>query len=193
MIPSIEPAASSPWCTETRSREDTEDLGVSLASLLESDDVVILTGDLGAGKTQFAKGVARGLGSKGTITSPTFNILLIHEGGRLPFYHFDLYRLDGEWQLDDIDYFGMIEDGAVSVVEWGDRFPHALPQTYLDVRITLRYRPSMEETAQTDSDEALSPIDQTAPVRAFEVRGVGARGRCLSKEWAKDLEIDAQI
>ncbi len=184
---STQPASSPSWSTESDSREDTEDLGASLAPFLAPDDVVILAGDLGAGKTQFAKGVARGLGSKGSVTSPTFNILLIHEGGRLPFYHFDLYRLDEEWQLDDIDYFGMIEDGAASVVEWGDRFPDALPPSYLDVRITLRYRAS----AKGRSDQGAA--DQVVPTRVFEVRGVGVRGERLSGQWATALGIDLQV
>lgn len=111
-------------------------LGEAVAVGMQAGDVVLLSGDLGAGKTQLTKGVARGLGVAEPVTSPTFNILLVHEG-RLTLNHFDLYRLEQVGQLEDIDYFGTLESDGVSVVEWGDRFPWALPQDGLDVTITI--------------------------------------------------------
>lgn len=119
------------------SREQTERMGELLATLLRPGDVVLLSGDLGAGKTQFSKGVARGLGVCEPVTSPTFNILLVHEGTDMPLFHFDLYRLEHESELEDIDYFGTLEDGGVSLVEWGDRFPAAMPEDALSVTIGI--------------------------------------------------------
>lgn len=122
----------------SNSAEETMALGESLAQLLIPDDVIVLNGDLGAGKTQFAKGLARGLGVKSEVTSPTFNILIEYDDGRLPFYHFDLYRLDDEDDLEDVDFFETLESGGVTLVEWGDKFPDALPDEYLEVSVRAR-------------------------------------------------------
>lgn len=119
------------------SREETERMGEALASFLRPGDVVLLSGDLGAGKTQLSKGVARGLGVSEPVTSPTFNILLVHEGTDMPLFHFDLYRLENESELEDIDYFGTLEDEGVSLVEWGDRFPDATPDDALSIRMSV--------------------------------------------------------
>lgn len=119
----------------TASVEQTIHLGEALGRLLSLGDVVALTGDLGAGKTHFTKGIALGLGVEDEVTSPTFNILLVHEGGDLPLYHFDLYRLDEASQLDDVDYFGLLEADGVAVVEWGDRFEEALSGDVLLVEL----------------------------------------------------------
>jgi tRNA threonylcarbamoyladenosine biosynthesis protein TsaE len=138
----------------------TIDLGVRLGGLLQSGDVVLLSGDLGAGKTQFSKGVAQGLGIQDEITSPTFNLVLEYEVSQvvkpavgssasdqaaedspltqkpLLLRHFDLYRLGDSSELDDIDYFGLLEDErAASLIEWGDKFLDALPQQYLKITI----------------------------------------------------------
>jgi tRNA threonylcarbamoyladenosine biosynthesis protein TsaE len=118
------------------SSEQTEAFGAVLGAVLQAGDVVLLTGDLGAGKTQFAKGIARALGVQEAVTSPTFNLMVEHstaQGGL--FRHFDLYRLERVEELDDLDYFRLLEDVAISAVEWGDRFPQALPLDYLLVAI----------------------------------------------------------
>jgi len=120
---------------ETHDREQTQAAGRRLASLLLPGDVITLVGDLGAGKTTLTQGVAEGLGVKGPVTSPTFNLLLVHEA-RLVLNHFDLYRFEREEQLEDIDFWGVLESGGVSLIEWGDRFPGALPDEYL--RITIQ-------------------------------------------------------
>jgi uracil-DNA glycosylase len=143
------------------SQRATEALGEALAPLLAGGDVLVLSGDLGAGKTQLTKGIARGLRVAEPVTSPTFNLLLAHEG-RLPLNHFDLYRLDSAEQLDDLDYWGTLESGGVSVVEWGDRFPDAMPADGLVVRITI--------TGDESRELALEPL--------------GERGRELAAAWA---------
>ncbi len=125
---------------ETCSEEETTALGERLGGVLSGGAVVLLCGDLGAGKTRFAKGVARALGITQALTSPTYNLVLEYSyvGGEGVLRHFDLYRLEDAEQLDDLDYFGLIEDErAVSLVEWGDRFADALPLDYLLVAIEL--------------------------------------------------------
>ena len=113
------------------------ELGERLALSLRADDVVVLGGGLGAGKTQFAKGVAKGLGVDDEVTSPTFNILVQHVGDELPLLHFDLYRLNDEDDLEDVDFFGLLESGGASLVEWGSKFPQAMPDERLDVDIAV--------------------------------------------------------
>ena len=138
--------------------EETIALGTRLAELLEPDDVVVLTGDLGAGKTHFAKGVAAGLDIQEQITSPTFAIVEEYDGGRLPLLHFDLYRLETVDELDDIDFYALTESGAASLIEWGDRFVEALPQDWLHVDI------------RTEADGG----------RTFALEGHGPRGEELA-------------
>ncbi len=140
----------------------TEALGEALSPLLEAGDVVLLAGDLGAGKTQLTKGIARGLGTSDPVTSPTFNMMLVHDG-RLPLYHFDLYRLDAASQLEDLDYAATLEADGVSVVEWGDRFAEARPADGLLVRIFI------------EGDEQ----------RLFALHALGDRGRQLTVGWAR--------
>lgn len=110
---------------ESRGVEETRELARRMAQAAEAGDVILLVGDLGAGKTHFAQGFAAGLGIADVPTSPTFNLVCEYRGGRLPLYHFDLYRLEDAGQLDDIDYWGITEGDGVSLVEWGDKFPEA--------------------------------------------------------------------
>lgn len=120
----------------TASERETANAGRVLAELVQPGDVITLTGDLGAGKTCLVKGVARGLGVVEPVTSPTFNILLVHRG-RLDLNHFDLYRLERAEELEDIDFWGTLESGGVSFVEWGERFGEALPDDHLAVTIEI--------------------------------------------------------
>lgn len=117
--------------------EAMKQLAATLAPYLHPCDVVVLTGDLGAGKTQFVQGIAAALGVTEGIVSPTFNIVLEHAGGRLPLYHFDLYRLDESESLEDIGFYDIVESDGVSFIEWGDRFADQLPYDYLYLSITV--------------------------------------------------------
>jgi len=110
-------------------------LGRRLGALAPPGTAVALDGPLGAGKTVFAKGVGAGLGVPGRVTSPTFILLALHQGGRLPLFHADLYRLGDASELDVLG----IEDATdgVLLVEWASRFPEALPADHLVVRLHI--------------------------------------------------------
>ena len=112
---------------------DTIALGQKLGALLREGDVVVLTGDLGAGKTQLTKGIARGMGVLDDVTSPTFTIQMVYEGEDLPLYHFDLYRLESADQLDDTGLFDVLGGDGPCVIEWGERFLDQLGSERLDV------------------------------------------------------------
>ena len=115
---------------------ETEALGAALAKLLWPGAVVAFTGDLGAGKTAFVRGMAQGLGVAGRVTSPTFTILQVHEEGRLPLYHFDWYRLESAEELYELAMDEYLQNGGVAVVEWPCRAPEAVPACRLEVEIT---------------------------------------------------------
>jgi tRNA threonylcarbamoyladenosine biosynthesis protein TsaE len=117
------------------SEEDTYELGRALGIAAQPGVVIALTGDLGAGKTVFARGVAKGLGVTTRVQSPTFIIIQTHEGGRLPFWHGDLYRLGDDEELVYLGLDEFIEGGGVVVLEWADRFPDCLPVDRLEIEI----------------------------------------------------------
>ena len=125
-----------PLVIQTDSAEGTRNVGEAIGTLARPGDVVLLSGDLGAGKTQLVKGIAQALGVPEPVTSPTFNIMLVHEG-RIRLYHVDLYRLEHADELEDIDYFGTLEADGVVAVEWGDRFPEAAPPDHLLVELHI--------------------------------------------------------
>ena len=111
----------------SKNPEHTFELGRDYAEQLRAGDVLALDGDLGAGKTQFIKGVAAGLGHDGTVTSPTFTLVHEYTGGRLPLFHFDFYRLesgDEALRIGLDDYLGA---NGVLAIEWAGKFPEVLP------------------------------------------------------------------
>lgn len=110
----------------THSAEETEALGERLGQTLTGGEVFAYLGDLGMGKTAFTRGLARGLGFCGRVTSPTFTIVNEYEG-RIPLFHFDLYRIADEEELFDIGWEDYLCRGGVIAVEWSERIPHALP------------------------------------------------------------------
>lgn len=150
---------------DTGSEDGTVRAGVLLGGLVRAGDVIALAGDLGAGKTQLVKGVAQGLGVAEPVTSPTFNLLLVHPGP-LPLYHFDLYRLEHEEDLEEIDFYAVLEGDGVCLVEWGDRFPRALPADHL--LVTIHRRGEKE--------------------RRFDLAVSGERSRAVAAAWVRSLE-----
>lgn len=102
---------------------------------LKSGDVLCLDGDLGVGKTVFTKGVAAGLGIKDDVSSPTFTLIQEYYGGRLPLYHFDVYRIDGPWDMDDLGYEEYFYGEGVCLVEWGSMIKELFPENTIYVRI----------------------------------------------------------
>jgi tRNA threonylcarbamoyladenosine biosynthesis protein TsaE len=112
----------------SHSPADTFVLGQQLAASLRPGDVLALDGDLGAGKTQFVKGLAAGLGHPGEVTSPTFTLVHEYTGGRLPLFHFDFYRLESEAEVLRIGLDDYLEAGGVTAIEWAGKFPALLPR-----------------------------------------------------------------
>ena len=119
----------------TNSAQETELLGERLAALLRPGDVIAYTGDLGAGKTAFVRGMARGLGIPHRVTSPTFTIVNEYEDGRLPLFHFDMYRLGSADELFDIGWEDYLARGGVCAVEWSENIEEALESDAIRVEI----------------------------------------------------------
>lgn len=111
---------------ETQSAAETEALGAKLAEKLRGGEVIAYTGDLGAGKTAFTRGLARGLGITERVTSPTFTIVNEYDSGRLPLFHFDMYRLGSSDELYDIGWEDYLGRGGVCAVEWSEIVDDAL-------------------------------------------------------------------
>lgn len=121
----------------TASVEQTRALAAALAELCHAGDLVVLAGDMGAGKTAFAQGFAAGLGITGRVTSPTFTIVREYPGGRLALHHLDVYRLDQLREVTDLGLGEMLDEAAVMLVEWGDAVLPVLGDRYLEVRLTF--------------------------------------------------------
>lgn len=119
----------------TRSPEETEALGVSLAKKLMPGAVIAYEGDLGAGKTAFTRGLARGLGCHDPVTSPTYTIVNEYLSGRIPLFHFDMYRLSCADDLFDIGWEDYLERGGVCAVEWSENVEQALEDP---IRVSIR-------------------------------------------------------
>ena len=110
----------------TNSPEQTEALGEALAKVLSAGTILAYRGDLGAGKTAFTRGLARGLGCTDLVTSPTYTIVNEYLGGRLPLFHFDMYRLASSDDLWDIGWEDYLERGGVCAVEWSENVDDAM-------------------------------------------------------------------
>lgn len=114
------------------SPDETKQYGEQLAPLLMAKDVILLDGDLGAGKTTFTKGLAKGLGIKRNIKSPTFTIIREYQDGRLPLYHMDIYRLD-DGSGDELGLEEYFNGDGVNVIEWSEFIADELPDDYLKI------------------------------------------------------------
>ena len=146
------------WHHFTNTAEETFALGERLGALAFPGTVVSLIGDLGAGKTVFARGVGAGLKVCTHMASPTFVVVHTHEGGRLPLWHADLYRINEEEELEQLGLYDVLDADGVVVIEWAERFPDVLPADRLEI--------TLEHSAQG---------------RALAVRATGPRHEALSK------------
>ena len=120
---------------ESTSSQMTFEFAKKIGENLKRGDVLCLYGDLGVGKTVFTKGVAAGLGIKDDVSSPTFTLIQEYYGGRLPLYHFDVYRIDGSWDMDDLGYDEYFYGEGVCLVEWGSMIKELFPENTIYVRI----------------------------------------------------------
>ena len=113
---------------ETRSPEETFRLGEELGRKAVPGQVFTLTGDLGVGKTVFTQGLAKGLGIEEAVNSPTFTIVQVYEEGRLPFYHFDVYRIGDVEEMEEVGFEDYVMGDGVSLIEWADLIEEILPE-----------------------------------------------------------------
>ena len=157
----------------TKSADDTRELAAAIATVVKTGDVILLAGDLGAGKTTFTQGFGRALGVEEPITSPTFT-LMNHYAGRdeITVLHADVYRLDHLQEIVDLGLNELVDERAVALVEWGDVAEPVLPKDFLEIRIAY---------SETDAD--------TDDSRTFVLRPVGAswnaRARLLAEAIAR--------
>ena len=152
-MPPPPPPSPRPVLARTTSVDETRALGSAVAEVLRPGDIVVLSGEMGAGKTAFTQGVGDGLGVDDRVTSPTFTIAQTYEGGRLSVHHLDVYRLEHLHEALDIGLAEILDDGAVVVIEWGDAVLGVLPADYLEVRITFAPLPASRDEIDPASPE----------------------------------------
>lgn len=147
---------------EVRGADDMRRLGEAIAAVARPGDLVVLTGELGAGKTTLTQGIGAGLGVSGDVLSPTFVIARVHRGGRIPLVHADAYRLGSVDEIDDLDLDASL-DKSVTVVEWGEGLVERLSGDRLVVRIERS--PDPDDETRTVSCEAIGPgwADRSLP------------------------------
>lgn len=150
----------------TYSPEETRALGALLAKQLQPGDVLLLLGDLGAGKSEMTRGIAEGLGIQATVTSPSFTILNVYEDGRVPLYHFDWYRLESSEELYEMGMDEYLGGDGVAVVEWPSQCPDAVPESYLEVNI--------QPTGDSERCITLTPRGDFRPLKMEEMHETAA-------------------
>lgn len=123
------------WIYESRSAEETALLGRKIGQAVKGGEIILLNGDLGVGKTVFSKGLGRGIGVKEPISSPTFTVLQIYESGRVPLYHFDVYRIADAEEMDEIGYEDYFYGNGVCLIEWAELIAEILPSEVIRVTI----------------------------------------------------------
>ncbi len=139
----------------TNSPEETEAVGVALGKILPPGAILAYRGDLGAGKTAFTRGLARGLGYKDPVTSPTYTIVNEYLGGRLPLFHFDMYRLGSAEDLWDIGWEDYLDRGGICAVEWSENVEEALEDAVL---ITISKTGENSRTIEIEGGEELADL-----------------------------------
>ena len=121
--------------TETFSPEETFQLGQKIGEQAKPGELYTLIGDLGVGKTVLTQGIARGLGIEEPISSPTFTIVKVYEEGRMPFYHFDVYRIGDVEEMEEIGYEDYFYGQGITMIEWANLIEEILPNHYREIRI----------------------------------------------------------
>ncbi len=148
----------------TASVDETRELADAVSSLARPGDVIVLAGDLGAGKTAFVQGFGRGLGVTDRITSPTFTLVHVYEG-RVPVHHIDVYRLEQLSEALDLGLAEMLDEGGVVLIEWGDAILPVLPHDFLEVRLTFG-------AGEDDRHVAFRPVGTSWGLRSDALAGV---------------------
>lgn len=139
----------------TRSPEDTEQIGAALGKILPPGSVIAYEGDLGAGKTAFTRGLARGLGCTDTVTSPTYTIVNEYLSGRLPLFHFDMYRLRSSEDLFDIGWEDYLDRGGICAVEWCENVADAMENA---IRVRIQKMDADSRTITIEGDETIAAL-----------------------------------
>ena len=134
----------------------TRAIGNALAQALQPGDVLLLLGDLGAGKSEMTRGIAQGLGISGPVSSPSFTILNVYDDGRVPLYHFDWYRLESAEELYEMGMDEYLGGDGVAVVEWPTQCPEAIPDTHLAV--------TLKPVGESDREITLTPMGDFRPI-----------------------------
>ena len=115
--------------------DDTFNIAKVLGEQAKAGDVICLNGDLGVGKTLFSQGFAKGLGIEESVNSPTFTIVQVYEEGRLPLYHFDVYRIEDPEEMDEVGFTDMVYGNGVCLIEWANLIEDVLPEQYTVITI----------------------------------------------------------
>ena len=146
---------------ETRSAQETFQLGKELGEKAYPGQVFTLTGDLGVGKTVFTQGFAAGLGITEPVNSPTFTIVQVYEEGRLPFYHFDVYRIGDVEEMDEVGFEDYVMGEGVSLIEWANLIEEILPQKRTEITIEKNLEEGFDyrkiTVVQTDLPKSFPP------------------------------------
>ena len=145
---------------ESNSAAETRAFGERIAQQLCAGDVLLLCGELGAGKSELTRGIARGLGVTGYVASPSFTILQVHDSGRLPLYHFDWYRLSSAEELYELSMDEYLYGDGIAVVEWPEMAAEAIPETCL--RVTLQYTGENNRSIALEPQGGFHALDEKA-------------------------------
>lgn len=139
---------------ETRSAEETYQLGIQIGKKATKGQVYTLVGDLGVGKTVFTQGLAKGLEIDEPISSPTFTIVQVYDEGRLPFYHFDVYRIGDISEMDEIGFEDYVYGEGVSLIEWANLIEEILPEEHISITIEKDLEKGFDYRKITIEEEA---------------------------------------
>lgn len=140
----------------SNSYEETQNIAAEFAKKLNPGDIITLDGDLGAGKTAFTGGIAKGLGIEGYVTSPTFTIVNEYHGGNMPLFHFDVYRLEAMDDLYDIGWEDYLSQNGICVIEWADIIRDGLTLPYYEIRI--------KKSGSTDDSRVITITNKGADI-----------------------------